>query len=149
MDYLPDSDIEPVTRRSSINQYDGFLGVMHKGMFCPIVFDMMDGIVCGKIHSHKVIAHFGDWIGYHYPIKKCKYSKRTYVIGQDVGEGVHILPEQFGHGDCWHNNFYEEKHNHKGYMKGDDGSFVGYQTDKELIVGLDYITANDVLEPID
>lgn len=149
MDYLPDSDIEPVSRKSSINQYDGFLGVMHKGMFCPIVFDFMDGIVCGKIHSHKVIVHFGDWVGYHFPIKKCKYTKRAYVIGQDVGEGIHILPEQFGHGDCWHNSFYEEKHNRKGYMIGDDGVLVGYQTDKELTVGLDYVTANDKLEPVD
>lgn len=149
MDYLVDNDIEPVRRESSINQYDNFLGVMHNGMFCPIVFDFMDGIVCGKIHSHKVIVHFGDWIGYHYPIKKCRYTKRTYVIGQDIGEGIHVLPEQFGCGDYWHNNFYEEKHNRKGYMKGDNGTLVGYQTDKELTIGLDYVAAKDELEAVD
>lgn len=149
MDYLADSDLETVSRHSSVNQYKGFLGVMHKGMFCPLVFDMMDGIVCGKVHSHKVMIHVGDWVGYHFPVKKCKYTKRSVIIGQDKGESLQLLPEQFGRGDCWHNNFYEEKHKRKGPLIDSNGVAMGYETTKELTVGLDYVLANDTLEPID
>lgn len=149
MDYLTDSDIKTVSRNSSINQYDGFIGAMNNGMFCPIVFDFMDGIVCGKVHSHKIMIHFGNWIGYHYPVKKCKYTKRTYVIGENTGEKLEILPMWFGRGDCWHNNFYESKYNNKGPIRGDNGAFVGFEDKQELNIGLDYINADDTLEAID
>lgn len=149
MDYLPDSDNPTVSRHSSINQYRGFLGVMHNGMFCPLVFDQLDGIVCGKVYKHKIMIHFGDWIGYHFPVKKCKYTKSTVLIGQNIGSELKILPEQFGRGDCWHNNFYEDKYNVKGPLRGTDGTLVGFQSTKELTVGLDYVDADDELEAID
>lgn len=149
MDYLPDSDKSTVSRRSSIDQYQDFVGVMHNGMFCPLVFDQLDGIVCGKVHKHKIMIHFGNWEGYHYPIKKCRYTKATVLIGQNIGGSVQLLPKQFGRGNCIRNNFYEEKHNQKGTLRGSDGSLVGLQSTKELTVGLDYVVADDELEPAD
>lgn len=149
MDYLPDSDVEPVSRKSSIDQYNGFLGVMHEGMFCPIVFDQLDGIVCGEVHSHPIMVYFGEWGGYHYPIKKCTYAERTVITADDEGSDIHVLPEQFGRGDCWHNNFYEEYHNREGAIVDDYGTFMGFESAHTNTVGLDYVTTDDTLESID
>lgn len=149
MDYLPDSDKSTVSRRSSIDQYQDFIGVMYNGMFCPLVFDQIDGIVCGKVYKHKVMVHLGSWEGYHYPIKKCRYTKATILIGQNISDNVQLLPECFGRGNCIHNNFYEEKRNDKGPLRDSNGTLAGAQSTKEITVGLDYVIANDELEPVD
>lgn len=149
MDYLTDSDIESVSRKSSIAQYAEFIGVMYEGMFCPIVFDQLDGIMCGKVHSHPIMVYFGEWDGYHYPVRHCNYTEKTILIGDDVGTDMHILPDQFGRGDCWHNNFYEEYHNHEGVIVDDYGVVAGFDDTHTNTVGLSYVKANDTLESVD
>lgn len=149
MDYVTDSDKPTVSRHSSIAQYKDFFGVLHNGMFCPMVFDYLDGIVCGEVHSHPIMVSFGEWIGQHFPVKRCYYTDRVAMMAHDEGEGLHLLPEQFGRGDCWHNSFYEEYHNEDVLMAGDDGTLVGFEHTRELLVGLDYVLAEDTLESAD
>lgn len=149
MDYLTDSDIEPVSRKSSIAQYEGFVGVVHNGMFCPIVFDQLDGIVCGRVFSHPIMVYFGEWDGYHYPVERCTYTERTVISADDEGDSLQILPGQFGRGDCWHNHFYEEYHNREGVIVDDYGVFMGFEDTHTNTIGLDYVTAEDTLEAID
>ena len=54
----PDEGSEQVHRHSSIDQFRGFLSVMKKGGWAPIVFDQLDGINCEDIVSHPVIISF-------------------------------------------------------------------------------------------
>lgn len=149
MDYLPDSDAPTVSRLSSANQYQNFLGVKRNGIYCPLVFDQLDGIVCGKVHSHKIMIYFDDWIGYHFPVKKCRYKKAQYMIARNQNEILELLPEIFGRGDCWHRNFVENKIDKTGVLIGENGRAVGIESEKELNIGLDYMLADDSLEPVD
>lgn len=149
MDYLTDSDTSVAKRLSSINQYRNFIGVMKDGMFCPLIFDQLDGIICGEVKSHPIMIYFGDWIGYNMPIQKAEVTSSTIMIADDEGESLQILPEQFGRGDCWHTSFYEEYHNREVAMVGDNGQMVGFQETTPLNIGLDYIDVNDELEAVD
>lgn len=150
MEYLPDSDEPTVSRHSSIAQYRGFLGTVENGMYIPLVSDHLDGIVCGEVHSHPVVYYFDDWEGYNFPVQKCTYSHNIALIGHDEGEDVHLLQkDQFGRGDCWHNDFYEEYHNTDAVFVDDFGQMMGYGYAHENMVGLDYVLADDELEYVD
>lgn len=149
MDYLPDCDIEPVTRRSSIKQYEGFIGVYKDGMYLPLIFDQMDGIVCGEVRSHPIMIYTGEWVGYNYPVNSYDVENQVGIIGRNTGTKIELLPPEFGRGDCWHNSFYERKYDDQGFTIDDYGVATGFTHKQRHYVGLDYVTTDNELESVD
>ena len=98
----PDESNEQVHRRSSIDQFRGFLSTMVKGGWAPIVFDQLDGINCETIISHPVIISFGGDVGYVFPEAYCTYASDKFVYFDKEGVEQKLLPECFGGGGDWY-----------------------------------------------
>lgn len=139
IDYLVDSDDHKVTRHSSIYQYSGVLSVVEKGEIVPIAFDMIDGIDCDKVYSHKIMVTLEPWIGYEFPVGECKYRDISYFFGQDDTPQIEVLPDWFGEG------IYESR-GVKNIVPTGDGGALGLDQAKTLRVGLDYVLANDYID---
>lgn len=142
MDIVPPADDPKLERRSSISQYKGMLSVEEKGEWVPIVFDSVDGILCDTMKSHKIMIALEPWIGYPFEVRNCEYEEEVYLMGQEEGEELKRLPEEFGDG------FYRSKYDRDVIVSGKDGA-LGLHTKKTLRVGTDYVWGNDELEPAD
>lgn len=142
MELLYDSDYKPAKRLSSINQFKDFLAVQVQGEWVPICFDVIDGIVCGHIQTHKAILALEPFIGFHYQVDECHYSKTEYLLGDDFGVETKKLPAELGSG------FYQSAFNRKIFVNGDNGS-LSLQNDKTLRIGTDYIDVDDEIEADD
>lgn len=138
---LPDEE-RVLERKSSIYQFRGFLAVRRGDEWVPIAYDVLDGIHCDHVDSHKAVLTREPYIGYAFPVKECRYLSDTYVLGAEKGVELLPLPEQFGVG------FYESAYDRFYAVNGEDSS-LGVSNDTTLRVGLDYVLANDSLEPAD
>lgn len=138
------TDDAQVHRHSSIDQFKGFLSVMVKGGWAPIVFDQLDGINCETIKHHPVIISFGDDIGYVFPEAHCSYASDKFVYFDKSGVEKRILPPCFGEGGELYDVFVKSN----SFVNFDDDS-VGSHNIKRLRTGLSYVLADETLPPAD
>ena len=141
----PDEGNEQVHRRSSIDQFRGFLSTMVKGGWAPIVFDQLDGINCETIISHPVIISFGNDIGYVFPEAHCSYASDKFVYFDKEGVEQKLLPECFGGGGEFYDTFIKSN----SFVNFDDDSSVGVHNEKQLRTGLSYVLADETLPAVD
>ena len=140
-----DESHEQVHRHSSIDQFGGFLSVMVKGGWAPIVFDQLDGITCETIFSHPVAISFGGDVGYVFPEAHCTYASDKFIYFDKEGVEQRVLPECFGGGG----EFYDEFIKSNSFVNFDNGSSVGTHNQKQLRTGLDYVIADKNLPAVD
>lgn len=145
MDILYPVDDAQVHRHSSIDQFRGFLSIMTKGGWTPIVFDQLDGINCETIISHPVIISFGDDVGYVFPEAHCNYASDHFVVMDKEGVEEKILPPCFGEGG----DFYMAYVSKNTFVNFDNDDSVGTHNRKQLRTGLSYVLADKNLPPVD
>lgn len=130
-----------VVRHSSLDQYKGFLSVVTRGGYTPIVFDQIDGINCETVLSHPVVISFGDDIGYHFSDRECSYISDKYIYFDKEGVEQSLLPEeQGGKGE-----FYLKYVRENAFINFDTDDAVGVRNRKNLRIGTDYVLAADTL----
>lgn len=147
-DILYPVDDAQVHRHSSIDQFRGFLSVMKKGGWAPIVFDQLDGINCETIISHPVIISFSDNIGYVFPEAHCSYASDHFVYFDKEGVEQKLLPECFGGGGELYDAFIKSN-SFINFDGPDGGSSVGVHETKTLRTGLSYVLADETLPAVD
>ena len=135
----PTNDAQ-VHRHSSIDQFKGFLSIMKKGGWAPIVFDQLDGINCETIKHHPVIISFSNDIGYVFPEAHCTYASDKFVYFDKSGIEQRILPPCFGEGGEIYDVFIKSN----SFVNFDDDS-VGSHNTKRTRVGLSYVIADETL----
>ena len=140
----PTNDAQ-VHRHSSIDQFKGFLSVMKKGGWAPIVFDQLDGINCEDVVSHPVIISLSNDIGYVFPEAHCTYASEHFVYFDKEGVEQKLLPECFGGGG----EFYDKFIKSNTFVNFDNDSSVGVYNKKRLRTGLSYVLADEDLPPSD
>lgn len=145
MDILYPVDDAQIHRHSSIDQFKGFLSVMIKGGWAPIVFDQLDGINCETVISHPVVISFGDDLGYVYPEAHCSYASDHFVYFDKEGTEQKLLPECFGGGG----EFYLEYVSKNTFINFDNDSSVGAHNSKLLRTGLSYVRSDETLPAVD
>lgn len=144
----PDEGDEKVKRKSSIDQFRGFLSVMTKGGWTPIVFEQLDGITCDHIRSHPVIISLGDDIGYVFPEAHCSYTSDKFIHFDKEAVEQKPLPSCFGGRGEWYQE-YVRKDTFINFDGADGGSSVGTHNQTTLRVGLDYVKADETLPPVE
>lgn len=132
-------------RRSSIDQFRGFLSVMKKGGWAPIIFDQLDGIKCDKIKHHRVAISFGEDVGYIYPEAHCTYTSDKFVYFDKSGVEQKPLPCCFG----GTGEFYEFYSKSNSFVNFDNDTSVGSHNVKQLRTGLDYIETDKLLPAVE
>ena len=133
-----------VHRHSSLDQYKGFLSVVTRGGYTPIVFDQLDSINCQTIASHPVVISFGNDIGYHYHDAECSYVSDKYIYYDKEGvEQVPLPEEQGGKGE-----FYLKYVRENAFINFDTDDALGVRNTKHLRVGTDYVLADETLPPV-
>lgn len=144
-DILYPIDDAQVHRHSSIDQFKGFLSVMKKGGWSPIVFDQLDGINCETVISHPIIISWGNDLGYVFPETHCSYASDHFIYFDKNGVEQKLLPECFGGGG----EFYTEYVNKNTFINFDSGDSVGVHNTKRTRVGLSFVTADETLPAAD
>lgn len=140
----PNEGNEQVKRKSSIDQFRGFLSVMTKGGWTPIVFEQLDGITCDHIRSHPVIISLSDDIGYVFPEAHCTYTSDKFVYFDKEGVEQLPLPNCFG----GEGEFYDTYVRKNTFINLDDGSSVGTHNLLQLRTGLSYTLCDENLPPV-
>lgn len=139
---IPDADTHNLERKSSISQHKGMLAVRKRNELCPLVYDVIDGIDCGKVYSHKAALSDGSHIGYTFPVGTCRYVSEIYLMGQENRKVKKRLPEWFGIG------FYDE-HVVRDVFVNTDKDSLGLEQERTLRIGKDYVLPIDMLEAAD
>lgn len=134
-----------VHRHSSIDQFEGFLSVMKKGGWAPIVFDQLDGINCEDIVSHPVIISWSNDIGYIFPEAHCSYASDHFVYTDKEGVEQKILPECFGGGG----EFYDKFIKSNNFVNFDDDTSLGVHNKTTIRTGLSYVIADETLPAVE
>ena len=135
-----------VKRHSSIDQFKGFLSVMVKGGWAPIVFDQLDGISCETVKTHPVVISFGGDLGYVFPEAKCTYASDKFVYFDKEGVEQRLLPACMGEGGEFYDT-YIKSNSFINFDGPDGGSSVGVHETKTLRAGLSYVLADQTLPP--
>lgn len=136
LDPIFDPDVE---RKSSINQHKGLFSVYKRGEICPIVFDWIDSIDCGRIKSHKIALRFGDGLDYTFPVGTCQYTKDTYFLTHKDKVELKVLPEYYGTG-------LYEAHTRENVITNVGHSALGHRQTKAFRIGMDYCRAKETLQ---
>lgn len=136
---ISDSQVE---RKSSIYQHRDLLSVMKRGEWCPIVFDQIIGVECGRLITEKVALRLRDGLNYTFPVKTCCYTNDTYLLTQQNRTVLKMLPEWFGDG------FYEVRER-GGYLTNIGNDALGVHNEKTLRVGQDYVMAKTTLKAVE
>lgn len=142
VEYLSDADETNIHRHSSVNQYGNFFSVKKGGVNIPIRFDTLDWINCEGIKTHSTILSDGNDIGFNFPVGHYTYFTDTYLVMDRKEVVVRKMPEWFGKG------WYEKALNEK-ILTNFDGSSLGVRNKVDLMVGLDYIIADEFLDSAD
>lgn len=145
METLYPDESPSVKRHSSIDQFRGFLSVMVKGGWAPIVFDQLDGITCETIFSHPVVISFGGDVGYIFPEAHCTYASDKFIYFDKEGVEQRLLPECFGGGGELYDTFIKSN----SFINFDDDNSVGAHNEISLRTGLDYVLADETLPPVE
>lgn len=142
MEVLEPNENNLVERKSSIYQHRGMLAVRKGDAWAPIAFDVLDGITCKTVHSHKAVLTREDYIGYNFPVGSCPYLSEAYVESDQEGIETKVLPDFYGSG------FYESRYDRKVLVNSASGA-LGVVNQDNLQIGLDYVTAKSSLDPVD
>lgn len=142
MDTLDPIFEDDVVRDSSIYQHKDLLSVMKRGEWCPLVFDVIEGVECGNIKSHKAALRISPGLNYTFPVDTCTYTKDTYILSQKDKTELRLLPDFYGVG------FYEVR-DRKNVFTNADGQALGSHEEKILRVGKDYVRARDTLDAVE
>lgn len=142
LEVLEPDEPQVLKRKSSIFQHGDLLAVMKGGEWCPIVFDAIDGINCGKIKSHKIAIGWGDYLNYTMPVKTCRYLSDTYLTYYKDEIVEKPLPSYYGLG------MYED-HVRKDMVTNIGGQALGVRQETILRVGEDYVVSTDMLADCD
>ena len=134
-----------VHRHSSIDQYKGFLSVWDRGGWSPIVFDQLDGIVCGEVKSHPIVISFGDDIGYHFDDATCSYASDHFITFDKEGVVEELLPACFGGGGETYVKYLSEN----TFLNFDTDDSVGVHNTQNLRVGTSYCLSDETLPAVD
>lgn len=140
-----DESEQKVKRHSSIDQFSGFLSVMKKGGWTPIIFDQLDGITCDEIKTHPVAISFSNDVGYVFPEAHCTYASDKFVYFDKEGVEQRVLPACFGEGGQFYDIFV------KGFsfINFDDDTSVGTHNIYKSRTGLDYVVADETLPAVE
>lgn len=141
----PDETNEQVHRHSSIDQFQGFLAIMKKGGWAPIVFDQLDGITCETVFSHPVILSWGGDIGYIFPEAHCTYASDKFVYFDKEGVEQRLLPECFGEGGQFYDVFLKSN----SFINFSNDTSVGTHSVSHLRTGLDYVLCDETLPAVE
>lgn len=133
---------DSIQRKSSIYQHKDLLSVMKRGEWCPLVFDVIEGVECRKIKSHKACLRISPGLDYTFPVGTCKYTKDTYYLSQKDKIEKRVLPDYYGTG------FYET-HERKNVFTNADKYALGNHQEKILRVGKDYVMAKNILKAVE
>lgn len=141
------STINPITdealiRKSSIYQHSNLLSVLKRGEWCPILFDVIDRIECGKVYTKKVAIRLREGANYTFPVGTTHYTEDVYLLTQQNRIKLKALPSYFGEG------FYEVRE-HKDMLTNIGKFAFGYHKEKTLRVGKDYVQATKTLKAIE
>ena len=139
------TDDAQVHRHSSIDQFGGFLSVMKKGGWAPILFDQLDGIHCETIMSHPVIISFEDDLGYIFPEACCSYASDHFIYVDEEGVEQKLLPECFGGGGEFYDTFVKSN----SFINFDNGTSLGVHNTQRTRVGLSYVIADETLPSVE
>lgn len=137
---LPIADERRTSTKGSNSQTRPDTIAVHNGagQFLPIVWDNLDYIDCGEIHTHPVIISYDDQLAYNYPVAHCTFYSDKYIL-HDGEDKVEMLPEWFGAG------FYRAANDNLEIVV-DDVSSMGTRDADTLQIGLHYVEANDSLD---
>lgn len=141
MKILEPVDTPRVERLSSIYQHKHMLAVRRGDEWVPITFDVLDGVECKHMRSHKALLTDKPYIGYSFPVGECSYSSQLYLTGDQKGTELKKLPSFFG------SRFYEGSYDRKVLVNSANGA-LGVKNDTTLRVGLDYCLAKKTLDPV-
>lgn len=136
----PDEKVR-VERKASNLQFKHMLAVYKGNQWVPIAFDVLDGFLCDETLTHKAILTDNPYIGYAYPVGKCRYVSDIYLQGDHKATELRVLPSWFGSG------FYEEDIDRKTLVNSANGA-LGVHNDTTLNVGLDYCLAKETLDAV-
>ena len=128
-------------RKSSIDQFRGFLSVMIKGGWAPIVFDQLDGISCETVKSHPVIISLSDDIGYIFPEAHCEYASDKFIYFDKNGVEQKLLPAIFG----GTGEYYDEYIRKNSFVNFDADSSAGVHSTTRTRVGTSYVICDKTL----
>lgn len=133
---------DAVERKSSIFQHNNLLAVMQRGEWCPLVFDIIDGVECRQMKSHKVVLRLRPGLNYTFPVGTCRYAKNTYYTTQKDKIETRVLPSYYGAG------FYQA-HERKNMFTNIGDQAFGVRQEKILRVGKDYVQAQKTLKAVE
>lgn len=142
LEVLEPNEPRTLERKSSIYQHGDLLSVMKRGEWCPIVFDAIDGITCGKIKSHKIAIGWGRDLGYTMPVETRRYLSDTYLAYYRDEIVEKPLPSYYGLG------MYEDHLRQETVLNASDRA-IGVRQETILRVGEDYVVAKDMLADSD
>lgn len=131
----------PTERKSSIYQHRDLLSVLIRGEWCPIIFNQVDGVECGKIKYHKFALRVRPGLSYTFPVGSCRYVKNNYVLAQKDEIKLKQLPEYYGSG-------LYETHERKQVFTNVGKGALGVKQEKILRIGKDYITTKKILKGV-
>lgn len=139
--------IEPVTdeqveRRSSISQHRNLLSLYINGEWCPLVFNIVDGVECGHIKYHRVAIELHPGVNYTFPVGTCRYEKDKYILTHQDEIKLKPLPEFFGDG-------LYESHEVKNVFVNIGDNALGFKEKKTLRVGKDYVISKKILQGVE
>lgn len=141
----PDENLDGAKRKSSIDQFKGFLSIMTKGGWAPIVFDQLDGIDCKGIKTHPVIISLSNDIGYVFPEARCTYASDKFIYFDKEKVEQLPLPECFG----GNGEFYDTYVRKNTFINLDSDDSIGVHNSLQLRTGLSYILCDESLPPVD
>lgn len=141
MQILEPTETYRAERLSSIYQHKHMLAVRKGDEWVPVAFDVLDGIFCDTVRSHKAVLTDKPYIGYSFPVQECRYISELYLISDQRGVEKKVLPEWFGAG------FYDSVYDRNILVNSANGA-LGVKNDTTLRVGLDYCLAKNTLDPV-
>lgn len=133
---------ESVERKSSISQHKDLLCILVRGEWCPIIFNVVDSVECGRIGYRRMALPLRDGINYTFPVGTCRYVNRKYILTQQDEVKLRKLPSYYGDG-------LYESHERKNVFVNIGKNALGVVEEKVLRVGKDYVRAKKVLKAVE
>lgn len=133
---------ETVERKSSISQHKDLLCILVGGEWCPIVFNVVDGVECGQIKYHQATLAIKEGINYTFPVGTCHYVKDKFILSNQDEIKLKKLPSYYGNG-------LYESHERKNVFVNIGDKALGFREKKTLRVGKDYVRAKKILKAVE